>query len=92
MKDEGREMIEIPAQNVEAFILELAATHGVRYVRGPYDDLAIALITRLDDVEAVMDDIENLLLALARAKVISTREMISLHFAYFREKFGRPNL
>ena len=80
-------MIEIPTQNVEAFILDLAAKHGVRYVKGPYDDLADTL-TRLSDDEVVMDDVERLLIALARAEVVTTRETLSLQLAYLREKKG----
>lgn len=83
--------MEIPTQNVAAYILDLADRHGVRYEKGPDDDLAVALITRLSVEEVAMDDIENLLLALARAKVVTTQEMMSLLGAYLDEKMGRPN-
>lgn len=81
-------MMKIPTQNVAAYILDLAARHGVRYEKGPDDDLAVALITRLSVEEVAMDDVENLLLALARAKVVSTRELLSLQYAYLQEKNG----
>ena len=82
-------MMEIPTQNVAAFILDLAARHGVRYEKGPYDDLA-EVITRLSDDEVVLDDVDRLLMALARAKVLTVRETIALQMNYHREKFAVP--
>ena len=78
-------MIDIPTKNVEAFILDLAATHGVRYVKGPYDDLADT-ITRLSDDEVVIDGTEQLIIALKRAGVITGPEMVALLGAYFDER------
>lgn len=83
-------MIDIPTQNVEAFIFVLAATHGDRYVKGPYDDLADT-ITRLSGDEFVLDEIERLVIALERAGVIASDDVVPLHHAYLTEKFGGPN-
>lgn len=80
-------MIEIPTKNVEAFILDLAAKHGVRYVKGPLDDLADT-ITRLSDDEVEIDGTEQLIIALKRARVITGSEMVAMLGAYLDQKKG----
>ena len=68
-------------------ILELAQKHGVKYVPTPYDALA-ETITRLSGDDIVSDEIENLLLALYRAKHISASEHLDMLHAYLKERFG----
>ncbi len=72
-------------QGTAAFVVKLARKHGVSYVRTEHDALA-DVMTRLSDDEVVMDDIENLMVALRRANVIDGRTFISLLGCYIDEK------
>ena len=62
-------------------IRQLARQHGVTYEASALDAWADQ-VTRLagDDVE--LDDVENLLVALVRAKAITSKESTILHAAY----------
>jgi len=72
-------------QGTAAFVVNLAKKHGISYVRTENDVLADA-ITHLSDDEVVMDDIENLMVALRRANVINGRTLVSLLGCYIDEK------
>ena len=66
---------------VAADIRQLARQHGVTYEASALDAWADQ-VTHLagDDVE--LDDVENLLVALVRAKAITSKESTILHAAY----------
>lgn len=82
--------LAIPTRGLAKYIGELAREHNIRYVRTPEDALA-DVITRLADDDVVMDDVELLLLALERAGVIASMDVVPLHVNYLREKFNvRP--
>ncbi len=67
-----------------ARIRKMARERRVAYVRTPNDVLAHH-ITRLTDGEVVLDEIEQLLIALQRAGHLSRAEMVRLQAAYLRE-------
>ena len=73
-------------ESTEAYVLALAQRCGVRYVKMLDDDLA-DVITHLSDDEVVPDDIENLIVAMKRAGVISGAEMVDLLSRYLTEKY-----
>lgn len=68
---------------IQQYIQKLANQHNVVFERGPLDDLADC-ITYLSDDEIVQDDTQDLLVALARAKVITGKEMNELLVRYLR--------
>lgn len=70
---------------VEAQIRELAQRHGITAQRLAVDDWADA-IARVSDAECVQDEIDDLLVNLARAGCISGRQMIELLGAYMVEE------
>jgi len=65
-------------------IRELAKKHQVAYVRRARDVLAHH-ITRLAGDDVLLDEIEQLLIALQRSGHLSRIEMIRLQAAYLRE-------
>lgn len=69
------------------FIVELAERHGVNYTKTPADNLA-DIFSRLSDKDVEYDETELLLLALERAGVIPSEEVLPLHVKYLREKFN----
>ena len=77
--------MEHPATDVGGYIFSLATLHGVSYVKTSYDELS-EVITRLSDDDVVMDEIEQLLIALERAGVIPSEAAVPLHLNYLREK------
>ena len=80
----------IPIRGLAKYIGDLAHRHNVRYVRTPEDAMA-DVITRLADDDVVMDDVELMILALERAGVIASADVVPLHVNYLREKFSvRP--
>lgn len=78
---------DIPKTGLAEFIRDLAKQHNVVYVKTSYDDLA-ETITRLSDDDVVMDDVENLIIALERAGILPSEEVVPLHVNYLREKFA----
>lgn len=81
---------DVPASGLEDYITNLAHQHGVHYDKTSDDALA-EVITRLADDEVEMDQIELLLLALERAGVIASENVVPLHINYLREKLNvRP--
>jgi hypothetical protein len=80
----------IPASGLADYITGLARQHGVHYAETSNDALAEA-ITRLADDRVEMDPIALLLLALERAGVIPSEDVVPLHINYLREKLdSRP--
>lgn len=80
-------MRPVPAKGVGEHIRKLAAQHNVAYAKTAGDELACA-ITRLSGDEAEMDEVELLLIALERAGVVSSEDVLPLHVSYLREKFA----
>ncbi|MCL7942924.1 hypothetical protein [Marinobacter sp. ATCH36] len=74
-------------ESTEAYVLALAQRLGVRYEKTPDDELA-EVITRLSGDEVVSDDIENLIVALKRAGLISGAEMVDLLSRYLTGKWS----
>lgn len=80
----------IPTLGLEDYITGLARQHGIRYERTP-DDAMADVITALADDELKMDGVILLLLALERAGVVPSEEVVPIHINYLREKFNvRP--
>ena len=68
----------------------LASRYRVTYVKTPYDELA-KVITRLADDDIEMDEFELLLIALERAGIIASKNVVPLHVSYLQEKLNvRP--
>ena len=77
----------IPTSGLTDYITGLARQHGVHYERTP-DDAIADVITALADDEIKMDQVELLLLALERAGVIPSEDVVPLHINYLREKLN----
>jgi hypothetical protein len=77
----------IPSSNLSDYITGLARHHGIRYTMTPSDAIA-GVITALSGDEVSMDPVEQLLIALERAGVIKSEDVVPLHVGYLREKFG----
>lgn len=75
----------IPATGVKEFVESLAAKHGISFDRTPLDDLADAF-TRLSDDEVQSDSTMDLIVALRRAKVITSAEMTQIFGRYIDEQ------
>ena len=73
------------APTAEQQIRDLARRHGVVFVRTPLDDWADQ-VSRLSDAEVELDDVENLVVALGRAKVVDGKELTLLHSRYLDER------
>lgn len=58
--------------------------HGVAFTEAPVDTFAAA-VSRLSDAGVRLDQTEELLLALARAGVVSDTQRFALHAAYLRQ-------
>jgi hypothetical protein len=77
----------MPTHNIAAFVIELAKLHNVTYTKTSIDELA-DVITNLADDDVKMDRIELLLIALERAGVIASDNIVPLHINYLREKLN----
>ena len=80
-------MSSIPTKGVGEHIRKLAAQHNVAYAMTAGDEMACA-ITRLSGDEIEMDEVELLLIALERAGVVASEDVLPLHLSYLREKFA----
>ena len=78
---------DIPNAGLSDYITGLARQHGVRYERTP-DDAMADVITALADDEVRMDNVALLLLALERAGVVPSEDVVPLHVNYLREKLN----
>lgn len=83
-------MRPVPKRGVGEHIRKLAAQHNVAYAKTIGDEMA-SVITRLSGDEVEMDEVELLLIALERAGVVSSEEVLPLHVSYLREKFAGPS-
>jgi hypothetical protein len=77
----------IPTSGLADYITGLAHQHGVEYKKTP-DDAMADVITSLADDEVHMDNVALLLLALERAGIVLSEEVVPLHVNYLREKFN----
>lgn len=68
-------------------IRDLARLHNVQYVRTGDDALA-EVVSALAGDEGALDEIEQLLIALERAGVVASADVVPLHVRYLRERFG----
>jgi hypothetical protein len=71
--------------DVGVWIRRAAQDHNVRHTEAPIDVFATAA-SRLSDAGVALDDIELLLLALARNDIATDRQRSALHAAYLRQK------
>ena len=79
--------LQIPKGKVSAFVRELAAHHDVVYVQTA-SDRQCDDFARLSDSEVRFDEAELLIIALARANIITHAEKADLHDAYIRRDLG----
>jgi len=70
--------------SAESYVIGLAAQHGIRYQETPADRLAV-VITRLAGDEVVPDEIEDLIIALKRAQLITGTQLVDLLGRYLDE-------
>lgn len=77
----------IPTSGLADYITGLARKHGVTYERTSIDALA-EVITRLADDNVEIDPVVLLLLALQRAGVIPSEDVVPIHVNYLREKLA----
>ncbi|ABM17310.1 hypothetical protein [Marinobacter nauticus] len=73
--------------NIRSYVIDLADQLGIRYQATPEDALA-DIATRLAGDEVVIDEIEDLLVALKRTGAINGNEMVTLLGQYLDEKFS----
>jgi hypothetical protein len=82
MNDPGSAVLAEAARHgkitVAAFVRNLARTHSVVYQPKALDAFAAA-ISRLSDAEVHPDKIENLLIALTRAAIVTEQQRFQLH-------------
>jgi len=69
---------------IEQTIRKLAHSHNITAQRTPIDDFADD-INRLSDAEVKLDEVEQLVINLAREKVITSKQMIEFHAQYIIE-------
>lgn len=78
-------MVELPESNTESFVRALAKLHQITDKQDRIDNLAFTL-TRLSGDEVVLDEVERLIVKLARADVISQDQALLLLERYLDEK------
>jgi len=71
--------------DVGVWIRKAAQDHHVRHTEAPIDVFA-TVASRLSDAGLALDDIEHLLLALARNGTVTDRQCFALHAAFLRQK------
>lgn len=76
---------ETSKAEIQEYIAQLAMKNNVSFERGPLDALADFITYYSDDV-VEQDDTDNLLVALARADIISGKEMNELMVLYLKAK------
>lgn len=67
-----------------SWIRDAARRHAVTVTETPVDTFAAA-VSRLSDAGVQLDQTEQLLLALARARVVTDPQRFALHAAYLRQ-------
>lgn len=80
--DLGSEMLS--QSTTRHYVIALADQQGIRYQTTPADELA-DIATQLAGDEVLTDEIEDLIVALRRASVISRKEMVDLLGRYLTE-------
>jgi len=73
--------------NVAALVRDLAHAHGVSSAANSLDAFAGA-VSRLSDADVRPDETEDLLVALARAGIISSADSMALQAAHLRQTAG----
>lgn len=81
------EALTIPVSGLAKFITDLAKRYDISYVRTSNDALA-DVITKLSDDDVKLDDVVLLLIALERAGIIPSENVVPLHANYLREKLN----
>lgn len=71
--------------DIAAWIRSTARRHGVTFTTGPADAFADA-VSRLSDAGVLLDSVEQELLAVERAGIVTGRQGVLLHAAYLRQK------
>lgn len=66
------------------WVRDTARRHGVTFAETPVDAFAAA-VSRLSDAGVQLDQTEQLLLALARAGIVTDAQRFALHAAYLRQ-------
>jgi len=69
---------------IEQTIRKLAHSHNITAQRTLIDDFADD-INRLSDAEVMLDEVEQLIINLARAEVITSKQMIEFQTQYIIE-------
>jgi hypothetical protein len=77
--------IVIPTSGFKTFIIDLAREHQVLPTKKEIDHWALAVTNLSDDVEAP-DDIEQLVINMKRAEIVTGAEMGKLLVGYLRER------
>ena len=77
--------LTLPTSGLADFVMKLANRHKVRGERTSEDDLA-DVITRLSGDTVAPDNVEDMIVALKRARVIDGATMVSLLGNYLDEK------
>ncbi len=75
---------QLPTSDFKKFIMNLAETNDVHYEKTGYDELA-ETFTSLSDDNVVLDHVETLIIALERAGIIASENVVPLHIGYLRE-------
>ncbi len=70
--------------NTAEYVIALAEQNGIHYLPTPEDELA-EVATRLAGDDVVTDEIEDLIMALRRAGMISGTELVRLLGQYLKE-------
>ncbi|HUB48228.1 MAG TPA: hypothetical protein VMB73_24890 [Acetobacteraceae bacterium] len=73
--------------NIAVLVRDLACAHGVSFIASLLDAFAGA-VSRLSDAEVRPDETEDLLVALARAGIITGADSLALQVAHLRQTAG----
>ena len=71
--------------NIAAWVRTTARHHSITFAPGPVDAFADA-VSRLSDAGVLLDSVEQELLAIERAGIVTGRQGVLLHAAYLRQK------
>lgn len=77
-------VINLPTSNFRQFILDLAARNNITHTRTICDEWAEA-VTRISGDDVHTDEIDDLLVAMKKAGVVSAEEMLQLLIGYMRD-------
>ena len=77
--------VTTPTVEVKTFVQSLAAVHNVTFVKTVADNFA-ETVTRLAGDEVVTDEVEDLIVALKRARIIDAATMVEILGKYLDEK------